>query len=139
MLRIREAHGEDWPRIRDFYQRTRYSTPFEPSDRIVLAETQDGIIGALRLCAEGGVQVLRGMRVLEEMRHRHIGTGLLRATEDVLRGATCFCIPYDYLESFYGKVGFRKLPLQEAPPFLQERSREYRRQGLRVIVMRRSG
>jgi N-acetylglutamate synthase-like GNAT family acetyltransferase len=138
MVTIREALQADWPRIQDFYVQTRYSTPIETSDRILIAETQDGIIAAVRICTEGGVHVLRGMRVLEKVRHQRLGTRLLRATEEVLGRATCYCVAYEYLEDFYGKAGFRRLPLHDAPLFLQERSNEYQRRGLKVIVMKRS-
>ena len=136
MPTIREALQEDWPRVRDFYQRTRYSSPIETSDRVLIAEMHDGIVGAVRLCTEGGVQVLRGMRVLEGMRRQHIGTALLHASEDILGGAPCYCIPYDYLENFYGKAGFKKVPLQDVPPFIRERLHEYERRGLKVIIMK---
>jgi|WetSurMetagenome_2_1015567.scaffolds.fasta_scaffold765219_1 N-acetylglutamate synthase-like GNAT family acetyltransferase len=136
---IREAAQQDWDRIRDFYQCTQYYSPINPSDRILIAEARDRIVGAVRLCCEGGIQVLRGMRVLELMRHQGIGTDLLDATIGVLGNDACYCIPYVYLEGFYAHAGFHKLPLDDAPTFLRQRWAEYTRRGLKVIVMRRSG
>ena len=138
MVTIRQAGQGDWSRIRDFYERTQYSSPLHASDRILLAETDSGIVGAVRLCYEGGVHVLRGMRVLERMRHRGIGTELLHATEGIFLDAVCYCIPYDHLEDFYGRAGFRKLPIADAPAFLRERWHEYRSRDLKVILMKRS-
>jgi N-acetylglutamate synthase-like GNAT family acetyltransferase len=137
MVTIREASQEDSTKVVAFYRETEYLAPLSHVDRVLIAESDEGIIGALRLCRESEVLVLRGMRVLQGMRRRQIGTNLLSAASDILAEDTCYCIPHDYLEAFYRQVGFRKLPLPSAPAFLQDRWREYGRRGLNVIIMRR--
>jgi N-acetylglutamate synthase-like GNAT family acetyltransferase len=137
MLTIREAREEDRPRVTAFYSLAGYSPPLESSDRILIAETDDRIVGALRLCNEEGVVLLRGMRVLESMRRQHVGGSLLAAFDEILADGTCYCIPHEYLEAFYGKIGFRSVSLPDAPRILQERWQEYRRRGLNVIIMKR--
>jgi N-acetylglutamate synthase-like GNAT family acetyltransferase len=136
---FREASPDDWSDIREFYRETSYLTPITAADRIFLAELNGRIVGAVRLCSEGGVQVLRGMRVLQDMRGQHIGISLLRTTEEIIGGSPCYCIPHGYLEPLYGKVGFRKVTDELAPPFLRERLREYQARGLNVIIMFRDG
>ena len=55
------------------------------------------VIGAVRLAAEHGVTVLRGMRVRSDLRRRGIGGQLLGRLDEALGPATCYCIPYAWL------------------------------------------
>ena len=139
MPTVREALPEERSEIAAFYLKTGYTVPLTDDDRILVAERDQHIVGALRICSEGGVAVVRGMRVLEELRRKGIGESLLVAAADVLGSEACYCIPHAHLESFYGRIGFRKLPVRRAPGFLQERWHEYGRRGLDVIIMIREG
>lgn len=38
-----------------------------------------------------------------------------------------YCIPYSHLEKFYGLIGFKIICEKDAPEFLQERFRLYRK------------
>jgi N-acetylglutamate synthase-like GNAT family acetyltransferase len=139
----RTAHPGEFERIAAFYRDNGYGPPINPADVIVVAEVAENegaLCGAVRMCDEHGVLVLRGMRVCEDMRGQGIGTRLLQAVEPVIGARECFCIPHRYLRSFYGRIGFVEIEPTEAPPFLRERWAAYGREyGLDVILMRRPG
>ena len=82
MVEYRPASRGDRPRIAAFYARTQYGQALTEDETLLLAEQDAKICGALRLCQERGVLVLRGMRVAKE--HQRKGTGsqlLLKAAE----------------------------------------------------------
>jgi N-acetylglutamate synthase-like GNAT family acetyltransferase len=143
MIATRVAHPGEFDRIAAFYRDNGYTPPISPADVIVVAEVagnEGALCGAVRLCNERSVIVLRGMRVREHMRRQGIGTRLLHAVESVIGGRECFCIPHRYLRSFYGQIGFVEIEPTEAPEFLRERWATYGREyGLDVILMRRPG
>jgi N-acetylglutamate synthase-like GNAT family acetyltransferase len=131
-----EEHG----RVSEFYRAKGYRPVIRPGDLIVLATAGDEYCGALRLCEEGGVLVLRGMRVADRLRGRGIGTELLKATEALMGDRGCFCIAHRYLESFYGRAGFSRTAEEAIPSFLRDRCAAYRREhGLDVVIMERPG
>jgi predicted N-acetyltransferase YhbS len=80
----------------------------------------------VRLALETGVIVLRGMRVSTSHQRQGIGNQLLDAVDKVLGTQECFCIPYEHLLPFYGRIGFQDLDPAAAPGFLADRLREYR-------------
>jgi N-acetylglutamate synthase-like GNAT family acetyltransferase len=137
-ITTRKAHPEDFPRIAAFYRCHDYKPAISPGDVIVVAENEGTLGGVVRVCAEQGVLVLRGMRVRADMRRQGIGARLLQAIEPEIGERECFCIPHRYLRSFYGRIGFVEMDEAEVPSFLRERCAEYKRDyGLDVIIMRR--
>ena len=139
-MKTRMVRSGEIPRIQSFYQSCGYDSPLEATDVILLFEEDQEIKAAVRLCREEGVVVLRGMQVREDCQRQGIGSSLLEYTRSVLGGDLCFCIPYAYLEDFYGQIGFSRIDPSDAPAFLNERYRLYRsRIGLDVILMRRIG
>ena len=140
MFIARRAYPAEFERITAFYRDNAYRPTIRPTDTIVVSENEGVLCGAVRLCEENGVLVLRGMRVSKGMQRRGIGTRLLRAVEPLIGERECFCIPHRYLRSFYGRISFEEIDLAEAPAFLRQRRARYRREhGLDVIIMRRSG
>jgi N-acetylglutamate synthase-like GNAT family acetyltransferase len=138
MVTARKARAEEFERVAAFYRDNGYEPGISPSDIIVVAESGGVLYGAVRICQEHDVLVLRGMRVGESMRRQGIGTRLLRAVESLIGARECFCIPHRYLRPFYGRIGFVEIGATAAPRFLRERCAAYRRDyGLDVIVMRR--
>jgi GNAT superfamily N-acetyltransferase len=135
-MRIRFAHADELDRVERFYRGTRYDGGVLASDRIVLLELGNRIAGAYRLAAEGGVLVLRGMRVSPELRGH--GLGRLLLTVLVTLREPCHCVPHAHLQPFYGRVGFSPLPRGQGPAFLQDRIRAYRARGLDVVLMLRA-
>ncbi len=138
MSRTRIAEPNDFEHICAFYLQQNYAQPISTRDTLVVAEGDKGIIGALRLCEEEGLLVLRGMRVDENYRRQGVGAGLLHQAVDVIQERECYCIPHHHLRSFYGRVGFVEIDPKAAPFFLQERINRYTTLGLDVILMVRS-
>lgn len=140
MVGTREAYPGEFERIAAFYRDNGYGPAISPADVIVVAENEGALCGAVRMCDEHGVLVLRGLRVCDGMRRQGVGTRLLQAVETVIGARECFCIAHRYLHSFYGRGGFVEIEPTEAPAFLRERWATYGREyDLDVIVMRRPG
>ena len=136
-VQIRLATPGDLARVREAYARFDYERPVRPEDAIWLAEDGDEVVAVVRVVHEEGVLVLRGMRVVDRMQRRGIGTRLLQAVEEWLGERKCFCIPYAHLVSFYAQIGFERIEPEASPAFLAQRMRDYRANGLDAILMRR--
>jgi N-acetylglutamate synthase-like GNAT family acetyltransferase len=110
--------------ILNFYMNCNRGVKLEESDQFVIAFRQGQIVGLVRLCLEFGTFVLRTMQIHPNFQRLGIGTQLLSRFESLLseRGIQqTYCMPYEYLEKFYSKIGFKKITAQEAPQFLQDR------------------
>jgi GNAT superfamily N-acetyltransferase len=138
MLKVRISSPDERGRIAAFYRDAAYQPPVGPSDLLVVAEDAEGICGALRLCQEEGILTLRGMRVAVHRRRQGVGTRLLEAAGEAIDGRECFCVPHRHLTRFYGRAGFREIPVSEGPRLLRERWRRYTEEyRLDVVVMRK--
>jgi predicted N-acetyltransferase YhbS len=138
---VRRATDGELLDVVRLYAAWQYSGEVRPDDAIFIAEQDDRLIGVVRLVAEGGTTVLRGMRVQPEFQRQRIGTRLLDAAVAGLGQLECYCIPYAHLIDFYGRVGFVPLTAREAPAFLAERLARYRQRGTacEFLIMRRRG
>jgi GNAT superfamily N-acetyltransferase len=119
------------------YTAAGYRRKVDPADTVWLAENADGAVGIVRIAAEQGTLVLRGMRIAEHARRQRLGTRMLQAIEKWLGDRECYCVPYPHLVEFYGQIGFTVLEPSLAPAFLAKRVEEYRRSGQEAILMRR--
>jgi GNAT superfamily N-acetyltransferase len=138
MLKVRIASSDERRRIAAFYRETAYRPSVGPTDLLIVAEDAEEICGALRLCQEEGLRVLRGMRVALRRQRQGVGTRLLEAAGEAMDSRECFCIPHRHLTAFYGRAGFREIPATEAPRLLLERWQQYIQEcRLDVVVMRR--
>lgn len=138
MITTRAATSQDGDRITRFYAANGYAALLSPDDVIIVAEEDGNVCGALRLCLERDVLVLRGMRVGQRVRRRGIGTMLLKAAQSLIHDRDCYCIPHRHLRDFYTQIGFREIRPVDAPSFLRDRMEEYRsRYGLDAILMQR--
>lgn len=138
MIAVRTCTGDDRENANAFYARCGSGAVIYPGATALLAEDDDGVVGIVQLCPEYGHLVLRAMMVRDEYRGRGIGTRMLIALRDLMRGQDCYCLPYTHLATFYGSAGFAQIGVDEAPPHLQQRLREYLARGLDVIVMKRA-
>ncbi len=137
---IRAASTEELGLVQAFYHANGYQPSLGPSDRILVALDCGELCGALRLCEEGGVLLLRGMRVSQPFQRQGIGSRLLRAAEELIGDRACFCIAHRHLESFYSRAGFHRAGGQQAPPFLRERCAGYMREHpVDVLILHRPG
>jgi N-acetylglutamate synthase-like GNAT family acetyltransferase len=136
---LREASSADRERVRAFYVSCGHSGALESADRVLLAERDGQIVGAVRLCIEEGVQVLRTMRVRPDAQRRGVGRALLRRFDAMLGPGPCYCLPYAHLTGFYGIIGFEEASPYALPPHLAARLARYRaeRPGVDMIAMRR--
>ena len=119
------------------YAALGYRRTVDPADTIWVAETAEEAVGIVRVAAEQGTLVLRGMRVAEHARRRRLGTRMLHAIAEWLQDRECYCVPYPHLVGFYGQIGFAGIEPAEAPAFLAERLMKYRCTDEDVILMRR--
>jgi predicted N-acetyltransferase YhbS len=129
----------DLERVAAFYRTAGYGGGVSADDITLAATTEARIVGAVRLCRESGVIVLRGMQVDPAVQRQGIGSTLLRECLPHLEGGAAYCLPYAHLAGFYGAAGFVPAPPAMLPPFLAERLAGYLRKGQGVIAMRRSG
>ncbi|MCI0691727.1 GNAT family N-acetyltransferase [candidate division KSB1 bacterium] len=137
MMTIRCAPTSELIRVETFYRETAYYGGLNAADTVIVAESDGELVGAVRLCEEEGILVLRGMRVREDFRRRGVGTQILAAVDRFVGERRCYCIAHRYLRSFYGQIEFDEIQLTAAPAFLQHRLAKYTEQGLDVIIMAR--
>jgi GNAT superfamily N-acetyltransferase len=131
----------DISRALNFYAERRYGGGIRPEDGVLLAERDGELVGIVRLAAEDGVVVLRGMQVHPRFQRQGVGKRLLATVAQELDGRGCFCIPYAHLVDFYGEIGFRVIEPAKAPTFLRLRLERYqnRGDGNEYLIMLREG
>ena len=137
MLEVGKASNHELSKVESFYSEVGYSAELGESDTIVVAQENFEIVGSVRLCHEAGFLVLRGMYVSEQKQRMGVGAALLLNASKEIGLRECWCIPYDYLSSFYGQAGFREFQSNAAPPFLSARAASYLDQGKSVVIMKR--
>lgn len=120
-----------------FLRREGYTSDVSLADHVFVATVGGELAGVVRLSTEHGVLVLRGMRVRSDLQRKGIGSHLLTRLKDAIAGDLCYCIPFGWLLSFYGSIGFEEVAESSAPAFLAERLQRYRQKGLDVVIMRR--
>jgi N-acetylglutamate synthase-like GNAT family acetyltransferase len=140
-VQVRRATDTELPDVLRLYAAWQYSGEVRPEDAIFIAEQDGCLIGVVRLVAEGGTTVLRGMRVQPDFQRQRIGSRLLDAAVAALGRQECYCIPYAHLVDFYGRAGFVTVASNEAPAFLAERLERYRQRGPAegFLIMHRPG
>ena len=134
---IRIARADEHNRVLSLYAALDYRRTIHPSDTVWIAECERDPVGIVRVAAEQGTLVLRGMRIAEKARRQRLGTRMLQAIAEWLDGHECYCVPYPHLVGFYGQIGFAVLEPSAVPPFLTERLADYTRNGEEVILMRK--
>ena len=140
-IEVRRAMAGDTSRALNFYAERRYGGGIRPEDGVLLAERDGELVGIVRLAAEDGVVVLRGMQVHPRFQRQGVGKRLLATVAQELDGRGCFCIPYAHLVDFYGEIGFRVIEPAKAPTFLRLRLERYqnRGDGNEYLIMLREG
>lgn len=141
-LHVEEAKGlAASPLVDPFFESLGRSTRAQPSDHFFLAKCGSELLGTVRYCVEHETPMLRGMLIAERARRQGAGQALLKAFDAHLkrhRIGSVFCVPHGHLLSFYGSIGFRRVPESAGPEFLRERISLYRENGMPdVILMRR--
>jgi predicted N-acetyltransferase YhbS len=139
MVDIRIVQGDALARVADFYKLVGYGGAVSEADITLAADANGCMAGAVRLCDEDGVIVLRGMQVDPAFQRQGIGRSLLMHCMSYLEGRTAYCLPYAHLAAFYGAGGFEPVPPDTLPGFLAARLAGYLAAGQQVLAMRRAG
>ena len=136
-IEIRKLTKADFNTAQLFYESVDYVQKLDPENLYHGAFHNSEMIGIVRLAFENGIWVLRGMQVRAAYQFLGIGTRLIKALEADIPEKDCFCLPYRWLEKFYGQIGF-KIPTSDeaAPEFLLKRLTEYESPDL--ILMKRA-
>ncbi|KAF3889555.1 MULTISPECIES: GNAT family N-acetyltransferase [Nostocales] len=137
MLKISQAKLHDAENIKAFYNRCGYGGDLSEEALIFIAQWEERIVGAVRLCPNIKFFVLRGMQVLAPFQRQGVGTQLLQVCTEQLAERVCYCIPWQHLKSFYQQVGFQEVSPIEVPDLLRKRFSNYIFRGMNVILMRR--
>ncbi len=134
---VRLAKSSDLPQVASLYHEAGYGGGIDGNDEVFVATSNENLVGAVRLCSEDGVIVLRGMQVSGAFQRQGIGAQLLRACTLHLDRGPSFCLPYSHLAEFYGTASFETVRATELPDFLAKRLHLYLARGQDVIAMRR--
>jgi len=137
------------PLVNRFYKDSGDSAKAGRGDRVFVVRgysepnsTVSKIVAAVRLQEKaGGWWFLRSMCVAPELRGQGVGRALLAGLKDFLSDNSCFCYPFKHLQHFYELAGFELIASEEVvrqPHFMTEPFERYRRQGRKIILMRRS-
>lgn len=121
MITVRSGQASDVERVNDYYESRRRSRAAKPEDIIVLAEDDNRVIGAVRLCTEEGHLVLRGMDIEASYRRQGLGRRMLEELVQYIGDQDCYSLPWKHLDHFYGIIGFQVVEDDQLPEFLQER------------------
>lgn len=131
---IRFAGISEYPEVLAHYKICNYHGGVKDEDIIVIGIDEE-LIGAVRICSEYGIQVLRGMQIKSAWQQKGLGASMLKFLVDNVDMNGCYCLPYKYLKAFYAAIGFQEIAPQDAPLFLVERLEKYLSSGHDVIIM----
>lgn len=137
MLNVEVIDETGLAQVRTFYEQVGYGGGVSEADTVLAASAGERIVGAVRLCKEHGVIVLRGMYVAPDCQRQGVGRALLTGCLPWLDRGEAFCLPYDHLIGFYREAGFEPAASNALPPFLRARLEGYLAKGQRVLGMRR--
>ncbi|BAY60131.1 hypothetical protein NIES22_01880 [Calothrix brevissima NIES-22] len=138
MIEISQAKPNYIEAVKVFYGECGYGGgSISEEDLIFIAQLDNKIIGAVRLCPNTDFFVLRGMQIIAPFQRQGIGTQLLQICTQQLVNRVCYCIPWQHLRSFYQQVKFQEVSPVEVPIFLRERFDNYISREMKVILMRR--
>ena len=131
---IRFAEIEEYPQILIHYETCNYHGGVQANDKIVIA-AEEQIIGAVRICIEHGVKVLRGMQIKPAWQKKGIGSAMLKFLTEHEDMDGCYCLPFKHLKLFYGAIGFEEIAMRDAPEFLVERLKKYLGSGHNEMII----
>jgi predicted N-acetyltransferase YhbS len=127
----------DLGEIAEFYKSVGYGGGVSDADVTLGVKLGGRWVGAVRLCTEGGVIVLRGMQVAPDFQRKGIGRALLDQCLPYLDQSAAYCVPYVHLTEFYGRVGFVITPPELLPAFLADRLAAYVSTNRQTLAMKR--
>jgi GNAT superfamily N-acetyltransferase len=137
LITFRQAAPTEVHDMIELYAEAGYGAAIAPTDTILVAKSDALLVGVVRLCAEEGVTVLRGMQIRGAFQRQGIGAKLLMACQPYLDRQTAFCLPYAHLVHFYAAANFEVATGADLPQFLEQRLSSYLAKGKEVIAMQR--
>ncbi len=133
-MNIRIAEKNENEKVLKHYQECNYGAGINKDDLVIIAIDKE-IVGAVRICVEQNIRVLRGMQVKKPFQRNGIGSLMLKYLEENLDLKDCYCLPYKHLREFYAQVGFEEVLPRYAPRFLAERLENYLSGGYGEIII----
>ena len=133
--RVLSAH--ETTDLLSLYSKSGRHSEVKQSDRLFGAFRGTELVAGLRLDAESGALVLRGMHVAKDLQGRGLGSQLLRlVVENIPHDEACWCLAYPHLQTFYGAHDFR-IPAHgdRLPAFLGRRLQAYKDADLDVLAL----
>ncbi len=124
-VKIKIASTAEIPEAQAFYKSVGYADLIKPTDKVVMAIFNQQVAGVARISLENKILVLRGMQVDRTLVRQGIGSLMLSKLNEVIGDSPCYCLPHDWLETFYAQIGFIVIPKGIAPPHLKERIAAY--------------
>lgn len=135
MLTIGLAETSEFNKVLDLYSLCQYRGGIHPTDAIVIAKYDRKVIGAVRLCVENDVNILRGMQIVPSMQRQKIGSQMLYFCLPLMQRQMTYCLPYRHLVDFYSQVGFQLLDENNLPDLIKDKLSNYRADGIDMIPM----
>ncbi|OHB24063.1 MAG: hypothetical protein A2542_00440 [Parcubacteria group bacterium RIFOXYD2_FULL_52_8] len=132
---IRQAQETEYALVTAFYSSVGEVVVPAKDEIILIANINQKIVGAIRLCREEGILVRRTLNVLPEHQKQGIGSRLFLAMDAIIGGETCYHLPYAHLQKYYESLGLRTISPSELPPHVHERFLTYSK-SFSVIAMR---
>lgn len=132
--------SEAAPIVDPFYEQEGKDHRARDSDLFFVAFINSTIVGSCRFCIEESTPMLRSMIVYAPLRSKKIGAELLKCFAQYLdenNFRPTYCIPYGHLTNFYGLIGFKMINEEDAPAFLQERIKTYRKNSSNTFIFMR--
>jgi GNAT superfamily N-acetyltransferase len=123
-MNIRFAEIDEYAGVLNHYTACNYGGGLDDKDMVVVA-IDEQVTGAVRICIENGIKVLRGMQIKPAWQKKGIGSLMLKFLADNVDMNGCYCLPFKHLKIFYGLIGFAEILLQDAPEFLRQRLEKY--------------
>lgn len=136
-IAVKAAEAAELAEVGKFYKTVGYGGGVSQSDVTLTARLNGCLVGAVRLCVESGVIVLRGMQVSPSFQRKGVGRALLEHCVPFLDRGPAYCVPYEHLTNFYGQVGFIVAPPELLPTFLAERLAGYVATSRQTLAMKR--
>ena len=138
--------------INKFYKSQKHKGKANGSDLVFYAfrmvHQEPEILGAVRLApSDSGDKAindsdsqtryfwLRSLYIHEALRGKQIGSKLLEAVHNALPTSSIYCFPYDHLQSFYGRAGYRLMEGDSLPEALSDLFDRYVERGEKILAM----
>jgi len=134
-LTIELAGLTEFNKVLELYSLCKYQGVIHPSDAVVIAKNDRKVIGAVRLCVENDINILRGMQIIPAMQRQKIGSQMLYFCLPLMQRQVTWCLTYAHLNHFYGQIGFQTAEVSQLPALIKERFLTYQLDGADVIPM----